>query len=191
MRSKPEIRRPEFRWNFVGLPWRRRAACSPGSCVARWAKYGKLRCAATACSTSTPRSTRIAVGRRSDEVIRHAPYTMSHEYLVIFQYHEPEPLQLFERGVIEDYESTTGVFITAASEEEALNWCKAIAQALLCHCNDDRSLDWTRFGHSCWIEPDPGKSTWGHCLDFFSARAGRRNAGRRRNEYGRVHALAE
>lgn len=52
---------------------------------------------------------------------------MSHEYLVIFQYHEPEPLQLFERGVIEDYESTTGVFITAASEEEALNWCKAIA----------------------------------------------------------------
>ncbi|AYY96282.1 hypothetical protein EGY19_01680 [Burkholderia multivorans] len=92
---------------------------------------------------------------------------MSHEYLVIFQYHEPEPLQLFERGVIEDYESTTGVFITAASEEEALKWCKAIAQALLCHCNDDRSLDWTRFGHSCWIEPDPGKSTWGHCLDFF------------------------
>ncbi|MBN6727858.1 hypothetical protein [Burkholderia multivorans] len=92
---------------------------------------------------------------------------MSHEYLVIFQYHEPEPLQLFERGVIEDYESTTGIFITAASEEEALNWCKAIAQALLCHCNDDRSLDWTRFGYSCWIEPGPGKSTWGHCLDFF------------------------
>lgn len=40
---------------------------------------------------------------------------MTHEYLVIFQYHEPEPRQLFERGLIEDYESSTGVFIKAES----------------------------------------------------------------------------
>lgn len=66
---------------------------------------------------------------------------MSHEYLVIFQYHGPEPRRLFERGVIEDFESTTGVFIKAETAEEALIWCEAIAQALLRRCNDDISLN--------------------------------------------------
>ncbi|KWO50045.1 hypothetical protein WT98_17070 [Burkholderia territorii] len=92
---------------------------------------------------------------------------MPHEYLVIFQYHEPEPRQLFERGVIEDYESTTGVFIKAAAAEDALIWCESIAQELLCRSNDDRSLDWTRLGYSCWIESNPGNSSWSHCLGFF------------------------
>lgn len=92
---------------------------------------------------------------------------MSHEYLVIFQYHEPEPLRLFELGVTEDYESTTGVFINAATAEEALIWCETIAQALLRRCNDDISLNWKQLGHRCWIEPDPEKSPWGHCLSFF------------------------
>ncbi|MEM5299590.1 hypothetical protein VSR82_35430 [Burkholderia sp. JPY481] len=92
---------------------------------------------------------------------------MAHEYLVIFQYHEPEPRQLFERGLIEDYESTTGVFISAGSADEALTWCEAIAQELLWRCNDDKSVDWKRLGHSCWIESNPEKSPWGHCLSFF------------------------
>jgi hypothetical protein len=92
---------------------------------------------------------------------------MTHEYLVIFQYHEPEPRQLFERGLIEDYESTTGVFIKAASAEEALVWGEAIAQELLLRCNGDGSLDWKDFGYSCWIEANPDKSSWRHCLDFF------------------------
>lgn len=52
---------------------------------------------------------------------------MTREFLVIFQYHEPEPRQLFERGVVEDYESTTGVFIAADSADDALIWCEAIA----------------------------------------------------------------
>ncbi|WP_258002361.1 hypothetical protein [Burkholderia sp. WAC0059] len=69
--------------------------------------------------------------------------------------------------MIEDYESTTGVFIEAEAVEDALAWCEAIAQELLRRCNDDRSLDWSRLGYSCWIEPNPEKSFWGHCLDFF------------------------
>jgi len=95
------------------------------------------------------------------------PYDMSHEYLVIFQYHEPEPRQLFERGVIEDYESTTGVFIEAESAEGALTWCEVIAQELLWRCNDDRSLNWKHLGYTRWIEPNPEESSWLHCLDFF------------------------
>lgn len=92
---------------------------------------------------------------------------MTHEYLVIFQYHEPEPRQLFERGAIEDYESSTGVFIKAASAEEALIWCEAIAQELFRQCNDDRTLDWKHLGYSSCVETTPEKSPWGHCLSFF------------------------
>lgn len=58
-----------------------------------------------------------------------------------YRYHGPEPRQLFERGAIEDYESTTGVFIKAASAVEALIWCEAIAQEFLRQCNGDRTSD--------------------------------------------------
>jgi hypothetical protein len=92
---------------------------------------------------------------------------MPSEYLVLFHYHEPEPRQLFERGVIEDYESTTGVFVNAETENDALTWGEAIAQELLRHCNDDKSLDWNGLGYSCWIESNPGESSWSHCLGFF------------------------
>ena len=92
---------------------------------------------------------------------------MSHEYLVIFQYHEPDPLEVFKRGVTEDYESTTGVFIKAESAEAALTWCEVIAQHVLRRCNGDSSLDWKRLGYACWIEPNPERSPWGHCLGFF------------------------
>jgi hypothetical protein len=92
---------------------------------------------------------------------------MAHEYLVIFQYHEPEPRELFERGLIEDYESSSGVFIEAGSAEDALIRCEVIAQELLRRANDDRSLDWKRLGYSCWIESAPEKSPWGHCLRKF------------------------
>jgi len=92
---------------------------------------------------------------------------MTHEYLFIFQYHEPESLQLFERGLTEDYESTTGVFIEAESAEEASIWCQVVAQELLRRCNNDNTLDWKRSGYSCWMESIPEISPWSHCLSFF------------------------
>ncbi len=92
---------------------------------------------------------------------------MSHVYLVIFQYHEPISREQFADGVIEDFESTTGVFIEANSAEAALTWCKSVAQELLCRCNRNSFLNWESFGYSCWIEPQPEKSPWSHCLSFF------------------------
>ncbi|MEM5406152.1 hypothetical protein [Paraburkholderia unamae] len=114
-----------------------------------------------------PGSSAICNDRPRLDVVRQIFFDMAHEYLVIFQYHEPEPRQLFERGVIEDYESMTGVFIAAESAEDALIWCEAIAQEVLWRCNDDRSIDWKQLGYSCWIEPDPDTSSWSHCLGFF------------------------
>ena len=52
------------------------------------------------------------------------------EYLIGICYHEPEPWRLFQQGVIEDYESSTGIFITAPSEADAISWGEHIAEAL-------------------------------------------------------------
>jgi hypothetical protein len=118
-------------------------------------------------STSLLSSSTIHSDGRRLEVRKQTFRAMAHEYLVIFQYHEPEPRQQFERGVIEDYESTTGVFIAAESADDALFWGEAIAQEVLWRCNDDRSLDWKHSGYTCWIESDPDISSWSHCLGFF------------------------
>ncbi len=117
--------------------------------------------------TSVLGSSAICNDRPRLDVVKQIFFDMAHEYLVIFQYHEPEPRQLFERGVIEDYESMTGVFIAAESAEDALIWCEAIAQEVLSCCNNDRSIAWKQLGYSCRIESDPDTSPWSHCLGFF------------------------
>jgi hypothetical protein len=89
------------------------------------------------------------------------------EFLIGFSYHEPEPYALWNRGVIEDYESSTGVFIEASSPDEALEWAERIAEALLRKCNSDESLKWADWQYQCWIEEKPEESDWKHCLAFF------------------------
>jgi len=92
---------------------------------------------------------------------------MPSEFLVIFQYHEPEPFHQFEQGMLEEYESTTGIYIDAETENEAQKWAEAIASELLKHCNADVHLNWNQFKYSCWVEHHPDESPWSHCLDFF------------------------
>lgn len=88
-------------------------------------------------------------------------------YLIGIMFHEPESFALWHRGVIEDYESTTGLFIDAHKPDEAIAWGERVGQSLLRHCNKDDSLDWKSFGYYCWIEESPALSCWKHCLDFF------------------------
>jgi hypothetical protein len=88
-------------------------------------------------------------------------------YLVGIMYHEPEPFALWNRGVIEDYESSTGIFIDAPSREAAIAWGEVIGQAALRKLNCDESLDWKAFGYSAWIEESIEKSRWSHAVSFF------------------------
>jgi hypothetical protein len=88
-------------------------------------------------------------------------------YLVGMLYHEPESWALYQAGVIEDCESTTGIFVDASSPEEALAWGEKIAETLLRKSNNDESLDWKGLGYFCWIEAEPTTSNWKHCLSFF------------------------
>ena len=89
------------------------------------------------------------------------------KYLVGLQYHEPESYALWQKGVVEDYESSTGIFVKAKSEGEALAWGREVANAVLRAANNDSSLSAEAFGYECWIESDPDKSDWQHCLSFF------------------------
>jgi hypothetical protein len=52
------------------------------------------------------------------------------KYLVGIVYHDPESWKCWKSGIIEDYESSTGVFIIAGSEQDAIQWGEKIAEKL-------------------------------------------------------------
>jgi hypothetical protein len=89
------------------------------------------------------------------------------EYLVGMSYHEPEPYALWQRGVVEDFESSTGLWVTADTPAEAVAWAERVAEALHRRANGGPAADWAGAGHSCWVEEAPTASGWAHCLDFF------------------------
>ena len=88
-------------------------------------------------------------------------------YLVGFCFHEPGAYEMAQRGLMEDYESSTGVFVNAPSAEEALAWGETVAEALFRHIHGDASLDWKAAGDFAWIEESPQTGAWKHCLGFF------------------------
>ncbi|WP_211471555.1 hypothetical protein [Collimonas humicola] len=88
-------------------------------------------------------------------------------YLIGMLYHEPETWALFQQGIVEDCESSTGIFVDAKSTDEAKAWAEIVAEALLRKSNDDDMLDWKGLGYTCWLEENPDNSDWRHCLSFF------------------------
>jgi hypothetical protein len=89
------------------------------------------------------------------------------KYLVGISYHESEHFESLEKGIYEDYESATAIFITANSTEEALAWGEIVAEELFKKKNPNESDSWKSFGHYCWIEEDWKESNWEYCLEFF------------------------
>ena len=89
------------------------------------------------------------------------------EYLVGLMYHEPKSYQMWLDGVMEDYESSTGIFIEANSEGDALKWSESIASKLFQQLNPKEDKEWKEFKYSNWVESDPTSCAWNHCLDFF------------------------
>jgi hypothetical protein len=91
------------------------------------------------------------------------------KFLIGFTYHEPESWELFQKGIIEDCESSTGVYITAPTLGEAIAWTERIAEELLRASNSDHSLNWKSLGYDCWEVEEPSNSDWSHCLAFFQS----------------------
>ena len=88
-------------------------------------------------------------------------------YLVGILYHEPERWELWQKGIVEDYESSTGLFVDAEAAPQALEWAENIGEALLRFVNNDETLQFGKMGYYCWIEENPANSGWSHCLNFF------------------------
>jgi hypothetical protein len=88
------------------------------------------------------------------------------EYLVGICYHKPEPFAQWQRGVIEDYESSTGLWVTADTPAEAIEWGERVGEALHRLVNGAPTADWSA-SYSCWLEESPATSEWAHCLNFF------------------------
>jgi len=73
-------------------------------------------------------------------------------YLVGIMYHDTESYRRWNKGLTEDYELSTGIFITAEFEGEALAWGNQISAMLFKKINPDESADWKSFGYDSWIE---------------------------------------
>jgi len=82
-------------------------------------------------------------------------------------FHEPEAWELWNKGIIEDYESTTGIYISANNLPEAIEWAENVGQELLCFVNNDNSLNWKELEYECWHEASIQDSGWSHCLGYF------------------------
>jgi hypothetical protein len=91
------------------------------------------------------------------------------KFLIGFTYHEPERWTLFQKGIIEDCESSTGIYVAASTADEAIAWAERIAEELLRASNSDPKLDWKSLGYECWVVDDPSDSDWSHCLAFFQS----------------------
>ena len=89
------------------------------------------------------------------------------EFLVGLQYHYPKDYELWQRGIVEDYEASTGLFVSADDAEAALAWGHVVAEHLLNHVHKSDALTLQEFQHQCWLEADPATSSWSHCLGFF------------------------
>ena len=88
------------------------------------------------------------------------------QFLIGICFHEPEPFARWRRGLIADYESSTGLWVVADTPEQAVAWAERVGEALHRVVNNDPLADWAS-EYCCWLEESPAESGWAHCLDFF------------------------
>ncbi len=89
------------------------------------------------------------------------------KYLVGMEYHYFEDYERWEKGIMEDYEASTGIFIEAKTKEEAISWAENIAEKLFRIENPRETRNWKSFGHSCWVAEDLKNCGWAHYFDFL------------------------
>ena len=87
-------------------------------------------------------------------------------FLYGFGYEQKDEMEC-NRRTGSDSESSTGVFIDALSEADALVWGREISEAFLRYTHDDPVVSWKTLGYAHWIEEDPQTCPWKHCLSFF------------------------
>ncbi len=89
------------------------------------------------------------------------------EYLVGFLYHEPATWNLFNAGIVNEYELRSAAFISATDEQSALEWGETIGEKVLHDLNNNTELNWKKLGYYAWIVKDPTNSIWKDVLDVL------------------------
>jgi len=81
---------------------------------------------------------------------------------------DPEEVAACKRvGLDDDPRCSTGVFIDASTGDEALSWGKAVASKYVEFLFREKNYAPEALEVFCWVEADPGQSSWKHCLEFF------------------------
>lgn len=89
-------------------------------------------------------------------------------FLVGISWCDPEEVAAFVRvGLDDDPRCSTGIFIIAKNEAEALSWGETIGNKFMDFLFKDKNYQQKELELFCWIEKDPEQSRWKHCLNFF------------------------
>ena len=82
---------------------------------------------------------------------------MFREYLFLFGYETPAESELNDAAGFDD-ESSTGLWIAAASEDEAMAWGRIVAETVVASLfarAGKSSYSWKEQGFAHWLEKDP------------------------------------
>src|SRR5467141_1240287 len=81
---------------------------------------------------------------------------------------DPEEVAARKRvGLDDDPRCSTGVFNDASRVDEVLFWGKAVTRKFVGFLFREKNYAAEALEVFCWVEADPGQSSWKHCLEFF------------------------
>ena len=89
-------------------------------------------------------------------------------YLFAFGWEDIEEAKVY-KSLGCDFEAgcSTGIFIEAANKDQAISWGVKVAEKYLNYIYKGKNYSLEELDFSYWIEDEPKKSDWKHCLDFF------------------------
>jgi hypothetical protein len=89
-------------------------------------------------------------------------------FLIGLSWRDPEEVASFVRmGLDDDSRWSTGIFITAGDKATALSWGNEVGKKFMDFLFANKNYQPKELELFCWVEEDPPKSSWKHCLDFF------------------------
>ena len=89
-------------------------------------------------------------------------------FLIGMSWCDPEEVAAFKRmGLDDDTRCSTGLFVVAENPDEAVKWANSVLEKFMTHLFEGKQYALESLELFCWLEQEPGRSSWKHCLDFF------------------------